>query len=683
MEIAYFIGLSLCLIGYLSTSALLFGSNAKGPLRAVFLITYVMMIVWSVGYALGAAFSSSPFFISPFLESLQIGMWSLLLLSILDNQPISMSKKLRSKYVLTIIFLIVIFNFAIFSPFFDEAMELRLVIGGGLLGSIIQLILIEQIYRSAGEQKWAYKPLVLGLAMVNIFHLIMMSNALLLSAVDVNYLASRPYIYAMLTPLLLLSMKRVSSWNLRVFISRDVVLNSSLLLFSGGYLLIMAMTGYVIQQIGAAWSGILQIVFVAGALVALAYIFISESLRKYFRTYIQKHFYANQFDYREEWLKLTNTLSETDANQDFYQTSLKGVCGSLHYSTGAYIMLQHEHLELVTSDVFGLSHKSLLELHCLIPNLEQSHWIIDLPEFHRTEYETHFNDCKVAGLLSDGIEIILPIFISNKLHGCFLLSSKNADRIKVNWEIKDYLTAVSSQVAGFIKSNEAKVRLEENAKFAAFNRMSAFVVHDLKNVIAQIGMIVSNSKKYRDNQEFIDDTFETLEHTKERMDKMLSQLKEKQQQRSSAALIELNKTLSELVGDFQDKAPSPIFVAHPNELSLDLDKDRFSSVIGHLIDNAQQATDENGSVLVKLTLDSAKQNIKIIISDTGIGMSKDFIDNLLFKPFETTKGNAGMGVGVYEAKTFASENGGILTVNSDLGIGTTFVMCLPLASKEN
>jgi len=114
-----------------------------------------------------------------------------------------------------------------------------------------------------------------------------------------------------------------------------------------------------------------------------------------------------------------------------------------------------------------------------------------------------------------------------------------------------------------------------------------------------------------------------------------------------------------------------------------LDKDRFSSVIGHLIDNAQQATDENGSVLVKLTLDSAKQNIKIIISDTGIGMSKDFIDNLLFKPFETTKGNAGMGVGVYEAKTFASENGGILTVNSDLGIGTTFVMCLPLASKEN
>ncbi|MDA8621521.1 PEP-CTERM system histidine kinase PrsK [Psychrosphaera sp.] len=677
MEIAYFIGLTLCLIGFLSNSALLFGSNAKGPLRAVFLITYVMMIVWSLGYALGAAFSQSTFFVSPLLESLQIGMWSLLLLSILDNQPTSMTKMLRSKYVLTIVFLIIIFNFAIFSPFFDQAMELRLVIAGSLLGSIIQLILIEQIYRNAGDQKWAYKPLVLGLAMVNIFHLIMMSNALLLSAVDVNYLASRPYIYAMLTPLLLLSMKRVKSWDLSVFISRDVVLNSSLLLFSGGYLLVMAMTGYVIQQIGATWSGVLQIVFIAGALVALAYIFVSESLRKYFKTYIQKHFYANQFDYREEWLKLTNTLNENDVNQDFYSTSLKGVCGSLHYSTGAYIMLQHEHLELVTPDLFGLSHQSLLELHCLIPNLEQSHWIIDLPEFERDEYKIHFSECKVESLVKDGIEIILPIFINDKLHGCFLLSSKNADRIKVNWEIKDYLTAVSSQVSSFIKSNEAKIRLEENAKFAAFNRMSAFVVHDLKNVIAQIGMIVSNGKKFRDNPEFIDDTFETLEHTKERMDKMLSQLKDKQQQRSSAVLIELNETLSAVVSEFKNALPNPVFVPNSSPLSLDLDKDRFSSVIGHLIDNAQQATDETGSVLIKVTLDKLNQTIKVIISDTGIGMTQEFIDNQLFKPFETTKGNAGMGVGVYEAKTFAQENNGSLTVSSDVGLGTTFILALP------
>ena len=211
--------------------------------------------------------------------------------------------------------------------------------------------------------------------------------------------------------------------------------------------------------------------------------------------------------------------------------------------------------------------------------------------------------------------------------------------------------------------------------------MSAFVVHDLKNVIAQIGMIVTNAEKHRNNPEFIDDTFETLAHTKERMDKMLSQLKEKQQQRSAQpSLIELNETLSAVTQQYQNSQPAPNFVKANQPVSVPLDKDRFSSVIGHLIDNAQQATDENGTVLVKLLIENNPDIVKVIISDTGIGMTQDFIDNLLFKPFETTKGNAGMGVGVYEAKTFAQECGGILTVDSEVNVGTTFVMQIPLSN---
>jgi putative PEP-CTERM system histidine kinase len=443
------------------------------------------MIMWAGGYALTAVFTSYTFFMSPFLESLQIGVWTLLLLAILDNQNIPISKYLRSKFVLAIATMVVAFNAAIFSPFLTHDQELKLIIGVSLLGCIIQLILLEQIYRSSGENKWGYKPLVLGLAMVNIFHLIMMSNALLLNAIDVNYLAARPYVFALLTPFLLLSMKRVKSWDLRVYVSRDVVLNSSLLLFAGGYLLIMSLTGYFIQQIGASWSGVLQIVFIVGAMVSLAYIFISDSFRKYFRIYIQKHFYANQFDYREEWLALTHLLDVGNEQQDVYETSVKGVCGSLHYTVGSYIKLDNEHLELKTADVFKLSHQALLELHQLIEKVADNHWIIDVPDFHKPEYKEQFADCHVNALNECGVEIVMPLFIGNQLHGLFLLSSLNTDRIKVNWEIRDYLTAISSQISSFIRSAEARESLEENAKFAAFNRMSAFVVHDLKNVVAQ------------------------------------------------------------------------------------------------------------------------------------------------------------------------------------------------------
>lgn len=682
MEITYLTGLVLCALGYLANSALVFNSQAKGVVRSMFIMTFVAMLVWSVGYLVfWVASDSTIISVSPLLESIQLGIWTLLLLAILDAQKVKTSRFLKGKYALTITFVILIFNFAIVSPFFDQASRLQLMIAASLLGCIIQLILIEQIYRAAGDDKWAYKPLVLGLAMVNIFHLVMMSNSLLLNNIDINYLAARPFIYAMLAPFLLLSMKRVNDWNLRVFISRDVVLHSSLLVFAGAYLMLMAATGYYIQQTGQSWSGVLQIVFIAGALVALAYIFISDSLRKYFKTFIQKHFYANQFDYREEWLNLTQTLDQHDVEKDFYLTGLSGVCNSLYYQKGAYLRQQFNQLELVTPDVFGLTHDVKMELDCIVAQLEKTHWILDLPDFDKEEYRESFANCSVTALQKQGVEIVLPIYINNKLHGVFLLSSAGRDRIVVNWEVRDYLTAVSSQVASFIRSGETRERLEENAKFAAFNRMSAFVVHDLKNVIAQIGMIVTNAEKHRNNPEFIDDTFETLAHTKERMDKMLSQLKEKQQQRSAQpSLIELNETLSAVTQQYQNSQPAPNFVKANQPVSVPLDKDRFSSVIGHLIDNAQQATDENGTVLVKLLIENNPDIVKVIISDTGIGMTQDFIDNLLFKPFETTKGNAGMGVGVYEAKTFAQECGGILTVDSEVNVGTTFVMQIPLSN---
>lgn len=681
MGIAYLIGLLLCFLGYLGNTGLVFSSRAKGLVKSMFIITYIVMIIWPLGYAASFVFAPEPQFImSPVLESLQLGAWTLLLLTILDSQKVDIGRFLKSKFVLTILFIVLIFNFAVIAPFIEGHNKLQLMIVASLAGSIIQLILIEQVYRSSGHEKWAYKPLVLGLAMVNIFHLIMMSNALLLNAIDVNYLAARPYIYAMLAPFLLLSMKRVPSWDLRVFISRDVVLHSSLLVFSGGYLMVMALTGYYIQQTGQSWSGILQIVFVAGALVALAYIFISDSLRKYFKTFIQKHFYANQFDYREEWLNLTQILDKHEEDQDFYLTGLQGVCGSLYYQKGQYLRKQLNRFEAATPNVFNLSHEATLELDCLADSIEKTHWIIDLPDFDKEEYQTDFAHCQVSALQSDGIEIILPIFINNQLHGLFLLSSAGTDRVKVNWEVRDYLTAVSSQVASFIRSAETRERLEENAKFAAFNRMSAFVVHDLKNVVAQIGMIVTNGEKYRDNPEFIDDTFETLGHTKERMDKMLLQLKEKQQQRSTASMIELNDALSAITKTYENLLPKPQFMPSIANISLPLDKERFESVIGHLIENAQHATQDDGSVLVKLTVDHVHSEVKIIISDTGIGMTQEFIDNLLFKPFETTKGNAGMGVGVYEAKTFAQECGGILTVDSEVNVGTTFVMQLPIST---
>ena len=63
-------------------------------------------------------------------------------------------------------------------------------------------------------------------------------------------------------------------------------------------------------------------------------------------------------------------------------------------------------------------------------------------------------------------------------------------------------------------------------------------------------------------------------------------------------------------------------------------------------------------------------------------MTKDFIENRLFKPFETTKGNSGMGLGVYDAKTFAEDHKGSLKVDSEVGLGSTITLTLPRSGNE-
>jgi signal transduction histidine kinase len=104
--------------------------------------------------------------------------------------------------------------------------------------------------------------------------------------------------------------------------------------------------------------------------------------------------------------------------------------------------------------------------------------------------------------------------------------------------------------------------------------------------------------------------------------------------------------------------------------------DRLASVLEHLIQNAQEATADDGRVNVRIRrLDGI---VEIEVADTGSGMDAKFISERLFRPFDTTKGNAGMGVGVYESREFVTAVGGHLEVESQPGRGTVFRMQLPL-----
>ena len=185
--------------------------------------------------------------------------------------------------------------------------------------------------------------------------------------------------------------------------------------------------------------------------------------------------------------------------------------------------------------------------------------------------------------------------------------------------------------------------------------------------------------RHKHNPEFIEDTFETLEHTKARMEKMLKQLTDKKVVEDSVNDEQCLSSVIDEVIKQRCSSLSPVPKLHlMKERSVVVDKEKVANVLYHLISNAQQATSDDGEIDVVLNVDSAQNTQLVLIEDSGIGMEKSFIEERLFKPFDTTKGNAGMGIGAYDAKTYLESIGGKLVVTSEVGKGSCFTLHFPI-----
>jgi putative PEP-CTERM system histidine kinase len=228
--------------------------------------------------------------------------------------------------------------------------------------------------------------------------------------------------------------------------------------------------------------------------------------------------------------------------------------------------------------------------------------------------------------------------------------------------------------------DRARERLAETRQFDAYHKLSAFVMHDLKNVLAQQALLVSNAKKFRDRAEFVDDVISTVESGVQRMRRLLRNL-EQGPSVTSMQRVELNKLILRVVSACSEVGKAECtFASNPTPLWVRATSDQLTSVLTHVIQNAQDATADHTAVAV--TLCQRDEKAVIEIRDRGAGMSEEFVRRRLFKPFESTKGASGMGIGAYQAREIVRGLGGDLIVDSELGKGTLVTMLLPLEHAQ-
>jgi putative PEP-CTERM system histidine kinase len=271
--------------------------------------------------------------------------------------------------------------------------------------------------------------------------------------------------------------------------------------------------------------------------------------------------------------------------------------------------------------------------------------------------------------------VIVPLLSDDELVG-FVGMQRSLGFSALDWEDITILKTAARQIASYIARHQASEQLARARQFETYNQLTAFVMHDLKNLIAQQELVVKNAAKHKDNPAFVEDAIDTIENSVARMSALLGKL----QQRSNPERrpVALQDVLLEAIRKCQQLNPKPALRVEDEGLRVVTDRDHLVMTLSHLVKNAQEATRRDGFVDIRLCREGDKALIEI--EDNGTGMDEEFLRYKLFKPFESTKTGKGMGIGAYQAREFVRSLGGDVRVSSSVGTGTTFSLTIPLAT---
>ncbi len=694
-----FIAYIVCAAAYLFLSiVLLIGWRGKKE-GGILLLASILTFIWAISGVLVSVSGGRLVAISLLVEGLRNGSilaFLLLLLKkvtslVIEGEHVKSSKYYYTVVSITTIALLYSIGADILTGFTPLVGSITPSIVGHLTISVLGLAILEQLYRNtATEKRWGIKYISLAFAGIFVYEFYLYADSLLFSRIEVGAWGARPWIVAVVSPLIAVSAARNPKWSLDVYVSRQAVFHTATLISAGIYLLLMSIAGFYIKKYGGDWGAVAQAVFIFAAIMVLLLIILSGKARSWLKVTVNKHFFNYKYDYREEWIRFNKTLTAIDDLLPIRSRAIKSLAQIVESPAGLlfaknkdgdYQLAANWNTPLPKSDLIKMSDP-------LAQFIEEKEWVIDLSEKVKPggskdiSGDAKYQQLVTGGVLSEGEHrFLVPLLNESEMYGFIVLTEPRSKRT-LNWEDVDLLKTAGSQVASYLVQYDANNQLTISRQFEAYNRLSTFVIHDLKNLVGQLSLLSANSKKFRNNEEFIDDAFETVENSVDKMKHLLEQLRSGIEKKV-VGKVDVRRLVEAIV---QSRKASGITVdLDPDEGNeyVGADKQELAAVIEHIVQNAIDATlAKQDQAEVKLIIEASEQFAILKIKDNGEGMSREFIRDRLFSPFDTTKGDSGMGVGVYQAREYINAIGGKIEVISELGVGTVFELYLPLMKSS-
>ena len=534
--------------------------------------------------------------------------------------------------------------------------------------SVYGILLIENFFRNTPpESRWHVKLLCLGVGGVFAYGILVYADALLYQRLSLILWDGRAIALIIAAPLIAVSAARNRDWSIDIHVSRTVIFHTATLIGSGIFLLALALTGEIVRTIGTGWGDLIELSLIIGGLASLGVFLSSGSARSRLRRFLAENFFSHRYDYRLEWLKSIDILSANPNPVTVQKRVVSAVAEVADSPAGA----------LWVRDVDGAVFHWAGSWNCpaiggsepagsaFVELFRGGDWVIDLADTReRPEWLAQIPNAWLAVPLTQRTELI----------GFVVLTRPRAPST-LDRETIDLLRIVGRQAAAHVGEQRYAQALAEGRELHNYGKRFAFVVHDMKNIVGQLSMILQNARYHEGNPEFHRDVLATVRATLDRMNALMGRLRPRQDALKKGLLVPLD-VIREVLTTIRRSRGISIGLEHDDVAStVVIDVDAFRSVILHLCDNAVDVASE-----VKVRVLHEGMRLRIDIVDNGKGMTAEFIRDKLFQPFGSTK-DSGFGIGAYQARELIRAAGGDLFVVSKVGGGTIMSVMLPCTAS--
>jgi putative PEP-CTERM system histidine kinase len=657
-------------------------SRSKRRGRA-FLLLVTASLIWSGLLTLSQVGPSLPFEMIMTAELLRLFTW-IYVLQMAEGKYNGKWYKLSLSNPLGPSFISILFAVALVSVLFidhiapwDSGDILLLEFSWLLWFSVIGLIAVEQLYRNTPKsEQWNVNFICLSAGTVLIYDFFVFSNAVLTSTIDYEFWSARGIVNSLIIPIVVLAGVRNPNLAPDIHISRTFVFHSTTLLGAGVYLILMATAGFYIKESSGDWGKALQAAFLVAALLLLSVVFFSTSIKTRLKRYLTYSF-RNKFDYREEWNRFSKTLLSHDSELSLYARALKAIAQIIDCYGASLWLAENGRFSYKARWRKGLRNSQIeTEKSPLVAFIQEKKSLFTQDEF--VDFCNHSGVTEHWFMQSEDCWLIVPLWLNDDLFGFVVLRKPIIDT-QLDIEDIDLLTTVAHHVSVSLFLQKTDTELQNAQRFKDLNQMTAFLVHDLKTVLSQLSLLVANARQHKENPMFVDDMINTVEHATKKMQRLMQQL-QKPVGKTPLVPVDVVLLLESIIESYRHAKVKPSLAVtegfRPRVLA---NSEELSSAIRHIVQNAVESVSHDGWVEVKVTK-SENGNFSIDISDNGVGMTQEFISDRLFRPFDSTKGVSGMGVGVYQARDYVRTLSGDMKVSSELGRGTTFSITLAMES---